>query len=171
MFNFGTPPDYYISDKDTHKSLYKELQSADLPRFPFIWTDIAQLDAKLQDNTYDFIYLSNVLDYVSDDIKSYLIDNYGVPAQNIRVTINGIDSKKFSKDNYSEEIIEELFKDLYEWAVSNGETKGYAEYVEATKASIAAYSDTVECQRAVVRGIMGQLDFQGKLPVKLQKLD
>lgn len=45
---------------------------------------------------------------VSDDIKSYLIDNYGVPAQNIRVTINGIDSKKFSKDNYSEEIIEEF---------------------------------------------------------------
>jgi beta-N-acetylhexosaminidase len=37
--------------------------------------------------------------------------------------------------------------------------------------AIAAYSDTVECQRAVARGIMGQLDFQGKLPVKLQKLD
>ena len=45
---------------------------------------------------------------VSDDIKTYLIDNYNVPAQNIRVTINGIDSEKFSKDNYSEEIIEEF---------------------------------------------------------------
>ena len=73
LFNFGTPPGYYISDKDTHKSLYKELQSADLPRFPFVWTDIAQLDAKLQDNTYDFIHLSNILDYVNDDVKTSVL--------------------------------------------------------------------------------------------------
>ena len=45
---------------------------------------------------------------VSDDIKDYLTDNYGVPAQNIRVTINGIDKSKFSKDNFSQEIIEEF---------------------------------------------------------------
>ena len=35
---------------------------------------------------------------VSDDIKKYLIDNYGIPADNIRVTINGIDMDKFSSD-------------------------------------------------------------------------
>jgi len=40
-----------------------------------------------------------------------------------------------------EEIIEELFKDLYEWAQSNGETRGYDEYVAATKTLIAGYSD------------------------------
>ncbi len=35
---------------------------------------------------------------VSDDIKTYLMDNYGIPGDNIRVTINGIDTEKFSKD-------------------------------------------------------------------------
>ena len=33
---------------------------------------------------------------VSDDIKQYLIDNYGCSAENIRVTINGVDTGKFS---------------------------------------------------------------------------
>lgn len=35
---------------------------------------------------------------VSEDIKTYLIDNYGLPAENILVTINGIDTDKFSPD-------------------------------------------------------------------------
>jgi len=35
---------------------------------------------------------------VSDDIKQYLIDSYGVPAEQISVTINGIDTEKFSPD-------------------------------------------------------------------------
>lgn len=35
---------------------------------------------------------------VSDDIKKYLIENYGIKPGNIRVTINGIDTQKFSKD-------------------------------------------------------------------------
>lgn len=40
---------------------------------------------------------------VSDDIKKYLIDNYGIKPGNIRVTINGIDTQKFSKDtDYSD---------------------------------------------------------------------
>ena len=40
---------------------------------------------------------------VSDDIKAYLIDNYGINKDNIRVTINGIDTDKFSKNaDYSD---------------------------------------------------------------------
>ena len=35
---------------------------------------------------------------VSEDIKQYLMDNYKVPAKNIFVTINGIDTEKFSPD-------------------------------------------------------------------------
>ncbi len=35
---------------------------------------------------------------VSEDIKQYLIDSYGIDGDNIRVTINGIDTEKFSKD-------------------------------------------------------------------------
>ena len=35
---------------------------------------------------------------VSEDIKTYLMDNYKIPESNIRVTINGIDTDKFSPD-------------------------------------------------------------------------
>ena len=83
LFNFGTPPEFYTTPKHDHKSLYDKLHHVDLPTFPFIWTDIAHLDAKLQDNTYDFIHLSNILDYVSDDVKSSVLNsltkrlNYG----------------------------------------------------------------------------------------------
>lgn len=35
---------------------------------------------------------------VSNDIKKYLIDNYKYPAEKIDVTINGIDTRKFSSD-------------------------------------------------------------------------
>lgn len=45
---------------------------------------------------------------VSDDIKSYLIDNYGVNSDNIRITINGIDTNKFSKDTDYSEIAQEF---------------------------------------------------------------
>lgn len=41
---------------------------------------------------------------VSDDIKKYLIDNYGIKDENIRVTINGIDMEKFSKDTDYQDI-------------------------------------------------------------------
>lgn len=45
---------------------------------------------------------------VSDDIKTYLMDNYGIPGDNIRVTINGIDTEKFSKDTDFSQIAEEF---------------------------------------------------------------
>ena len=35
---------------------------------------------------------------VSDDIKHYLMDNYGVPEEHISITINGIDTEKFSPE-------------------------------------------------------------------------
>lgn len=35
---------------------------------------------------------------VSDDIKKYLVDNYGLDADDIRVTINGVDMEKFSEN-------------------------------------------------------------------------
>ncbi len=45
---------------------------------------------------------------VSEDIKTYLMDNYGVPEGNIQVTINGIDTDKFSPDTDKSEIMAEL---------------------------------------------------------------
>ena len=40
-----------------------------------------------------------------------------------------------------EEIINELFKDLYEWAQSNGESRTYDAYVAYIKEQLAAYND------------------------------
>jgi glycosyltransferase involved in cell wall biosynthesis len=41
---------------------------------------------------------------VSDDIKEYLIKNYGIPEEQIVVTVNGIDTEKFSKNiDYKEQ--------------------------------------------------------------------
>ncbi len=45
---------------------------------------------------------------VSEDIKQYLIDNYGVYSDNISVTINGVDMEKFSPETPSEGIAAEL---------------------------------------------------------------
>ena len=45
---------------------------------------------------------------VSDDIREYLTDNYGVDRNNITVTINGIDTGKFSPEVSGEAVREEF---------------------------------------------------------------
>lgn len=45
---------------------------------------------------------------VSEDIKTYLMDNYHVPEGDINVTINGIDTNKFSPDTDKTRIMQEL---------------------------------------------------------------
>lgn len=45
---------------------------------------------------------------VSDDIKEYLIREYGLPAGHISVTINGIDTGKFSPEISGERVIQEF---------------------------------------------------------------
>lgn len=45
---------------------------------------------------------------VSEDIKTYLMDNYKIPESNIRVTINGIDTEKFSPDTDVSDIRKEF---------------------------------------------------------------
>ncbi len=45
---------------------------------------------------------------VSEDIKTYLMDNYSVPAENIFVTINGIDTEKFSPEISGEALRQEF---------------------------------------------------------------
>ncbi len=45
---------------------------------------------------------------VSDDIKQYLVDNYGIKAENIRITINGIDTEKFSDNTDYSDIAKEF---------------------------------------------------------------
>ncbi len=53
------------------------------------------------DTRFPFNLLSNWGDRslaVSDDIKQYLVDNYGCNPDNIRITINGVDMEKFSEN-------------------------------------------------------------------------
>ena len=45
---------------------------------------------------------------VSDDIKAYLIREYGVPEEHISVTINGIDTEKFSPQTSGQSVVEEF---------------------------------------------------------------
>ncbi|MBQ4381404.1 MAG: polysaccharide pyruvyl transferase CsaB [Oscillospiraceae bacterium] len=45
---------------------------------------------------------------VSEDIKKYLTDNYGIPEEDIFVTINGIDTERFSPANTGEAIRREF---------------------------------------------------------------
>jgi polysaccharide pyruvyl transferase CsaB len=45
---------------------------------------------------------------VSYDIKQYLIDNYHIPSDNITLTINGIDTAKFSQDTPSDAVKREF---------------------------------------------------------------
>ena len=52
---------------------------------------------------------------VSEDIKKYLMDNYKIPAGDIRVTINGIDTDKFSADTECGDI-------KSEFGISDGDT-------------------------------------------------
>ena len=54
---------------------------------------------------------------VSDDIKSYLVKNYGIAPDNIRVTINGIDTAKFSKDTDFSEVAREFDLKAGKWRI------------------------------------------------------
>lgn len=45
---------------------------------------------------------------VSEDIKKYVIDNYNFPSENIIVTVNGIDTEKFSKDVKFDDVSKEF---------------------------------------------------------------
>lgn len=70
LFDFGpTPTDERLAKVYWPKLIHQALHSIDLQPFTFIWSDIAHLDAMLDDNKYDFIHLSNIFDFVSDDVK------------------------------------------------------------------------------------------------------
>lgn len=63
------------------------------------------------DTRFPFNLLTNWGDRslaVSDDIKKYLVDNYGCNPENIRVTINGVDMEKFSENVDFSEVANEF---------------------------------------------------------------
>lgn len=65
-------------------------------KFPFVTTAHWVFTTK-----YGLKYITNWGEKcvaVSEDIKTYLMDNYQIPSGDIRVTINGIDTEKFSPE-------------------------------------------------------------------------
>lgn len=75
-------------------------------KFPFVTTAHWVFDA-----SGVLRYLTNWGDRtiaVSDDIKSYLIREYGLPPEHISVTINGIDTEKFSPAVTGDKVIREF---------------------------------------------------------------
>lgn len=74
--------------------------------FPFVttahWTFKVTPVFKLMSN-----WGENVI-AVSEDIKEYLIKNYKINPENIFVTVNGIDTDKFSKDTKYDDIVKEF---------------------------------------------------------------
>ena len=72
LFGHGLHPNSYCGKTDPIPSLaeIKKMREGITEPFNFIWSDIASLHTKL-DKTYDFIHLSNILDYIKepDDLK------------------------------------------------------------------------------------------------------
>ncbi len=75
-------------------------------KFPFVTTAHWVFTTK-----YGLKYITNWGQQtvaVSEDIKTYLIENYKIPAENIVVTINGIDLERFSPDIDKEPVYKEF---------------------------------------------------------------
>ncbi len=80
--------------------LYKKM------KFPFVTTAHWVFNTK-----YGLKYITpwgEKVVAVSEDIKKYLMDNYKIPQNDIRVTINGIDTDKFSPQTDVSDIREEF---------------------------------------------------------------
>ncbi len=92
---------------------------------------------------------------VSEDIKQYLIDSYGINDHNIRITINGIDTEKFSKNtDYSDikkefNLSEDKRRIVY---VSRMDTDRSLVAHQLIEASAELYKDFPELEIVIVGG-------------------
>lgn len=62
IFSSGANVDSYMKHA-LMPTEYKKLQEMNLKPLPFIWSDIANIDAQIED-TYDMIHISNIFDYL-----------------------------------------------------------------------------------------------------------
>ena len=84
---------------------------------------------------------------VSEDIKQYLMDNYNTKEKDIYVTINGIDTDKFSPDVSGEEIIKEFSLDSSHPIVS------YVSRMDEDRAMVA--EQLIDCAERISEEIDG----------------
>ena len=84
---------------------------------------------------------------VSDDIKEYLMREYGIPAEHISVTINGIDTDKFSPEISGEKVLAEFGLDPERPVVS------YVSRMDEDRALVAR--QLIEIAPELVRAVDG----------------
>lgn len=85
---------------------------------------------------------------VSDDIREYLKENYGVPHEHIRVTINGIDTKKFSPEVSGERVLREV------GFSADRPTVSYVSRMDESRALVARHLVQIAPQlRAAIPGV------------------
>ncbi|MBR5904768.1 MAG: DUF3419 family protein [Alphaproteobacteria bacterium] len=84
IFSIGLPPSKYPNSFPNERE-YMQMREKIKKPFNFIWSDIESLHIKL-DKKYDFIHLSNILDYIDDKkIKKIILSlsEYTNPGCNI----------------------------------------------------------------------------------------
>ena len=102
---------------------------------------------------------------VSEDIKSYLIREYGLPAEHISVTINGIDTEKFSPSVSGERVIREFNLDPQQPILS------YVSRMDADRAMVARQLIQIAPQLSqAVPGIQLLIAGGGNVFAELQAL-
>ena len=138
-------------------SLQKQL------KFPFVTTAHWVFDASGM-----LRYLTNWGERtiaVSEDIKAYLIREYGLPAEHISVTINGIDTEKFSPAVSGARVIQEFGLDPQQPILS------YVSRMDADRAMVARQLIQIAPQLSqAVPGIQLLIAGGGNVFAELQAL-
>ena len=97
---------------------------------------------------------------VSDDIKTYLSDNYGINSEHVRVTINGIDLEKFSKDTDYSAIAEEFNLSDTAWRIVYVSRMDIDRSLAAHKLLAAAEGLAAEIKNLEIVIVGGGNDFE-----------
>lgn len=76
IFGHGLHPDFYCDTNRPFPSLteYKKMQDSINQPFNFIWSDITNLHTKIE-KIYDFMHLSNILDYTKEPTDLTILSN------------------------------------------------------------------------------------------------
>ena len=90
----------------------------------------------------DVIITATASNGYEEDIQEWLVEVTPVGVYKVKFEANKEDAiwpTRAAKNR--EEIVDELFKDLYEWAQGNGETSSFDDYVSKIKQQLEAYED------------------------------
>ena len=105
LFSNGFSPQSYARYA-IMPSEYKKLQNMEYKPFPFIWSDIKDLD--LRDNMFDFVHLSNVLDYVPYDdltpVMRKIQPHVNIGGRIVILSVLGVSTKNYLQNFVSSQI-------------------------------------------------------------------